>query len=226
MTKTIRTIRTTAETMLTEIGTAVGVFVGLAWLAANVATVAGTVGDWSVLAVGVPEVGRWLGVLAVASLGTIWLERDGYRSVRADPTSGGEFAWLSVCYLPVGFLPTAYAVGQFVSIPAAANLYLIACTVGGGWLAFYGGLDRLGVDSDRFGWTSLVVFAVVLVAVAIDSTIGPPATLETIEPLGADVAVASLAFVCQSLALVVGFGGAVRSPDASASRETDSEPAE
>ncbi|RQG92692.1 hypothetical protein EA462_00200 [Natrarchaeobius halalkaliphilus] len=205
MTKTLRTLRTTVASMLAEVGTAVGVFVGLTWFSAN-AVALGRATDWTPVSdVGIPEEGLWLCVLAAATVGTIWLERDGYRRIRADPTGGSDFAWLSVCYLPVGFLPTAYALALIVELPSfAASLYLLGCGVTAVWLAFYGGLEWLGVERGQLGWTSLVVFGMVGLLFVGGSLNVLGGLLESLDPHRSDPALATASLVGQACALVVG----------------------
>ncbi|MFP8952042.1 hypothetical protein ACLI4Z_03580 [Natrialbaceae archaeon A-arb3/5] len=213
MTRTIRTLRTTAGSMLTEIGAAVGTFVGVAWLAANVAAL-GTHGSRAASAEpAVPDAVVWLCVLGVASLGTVWLERDGYRRLSADPTGGSDFAWLSVFYLPITFFPTGYALAQLGgSSEAVASAYLIACTALGGWLAFYGGLDRLGVRTQHFARACFVVFATVLVVAMVNILFSASGVLDG--SIGALISnawvLATLALLGQGAALLAGFGRAVR----------------
>ncbi|TYT61927.1 hypothetical protein [Natrialba swarupiae] len=208
VTKTIRTLRTTAGSMLTEIAAAIGTFVGLVWLTANVvlAGVQGT--DLSPATAGIPEELVWLGILAVASLGTIWLERDGYRLIRADPHGGGNFAWLSVCYLPCTFLPVGYALSLLLEIPGVfVNLYLVACVLLGGWLAFYGGLDRLDLELSSFVWTFLVVVGMALVVFTAETVLTAVGPLEWLTDTWvlADTTLALFAIAGQGVVLFVGF---------------------
>ncbi|MEY7848931.1 hypothetical protein AB7C87_06955 [Natrarchaeobius sp. A-rgal3] len=222
VTKTIRTLRTTAGSMLTEIAAAIGTFVGLVWLTANVvlAGVQGT--DLSPATAGVPEELVWLGILGVASLGTIWLERDGYRLIRADPNGGGNFAWLSVCYLPFTFLPVGYALALLFEIPAVfVNLYLVACVLLGGWLAFYGGLERLDLEISSFAWTFLVVFGAALVLFTAETVVSPVGLLDWLAGtwLLADTTLAVFALLGQGVVLFAGFGTVRHESVPSASRQ-------
>ncbi len=167
--------------------------------------------EWSTADSWVPEAGLWIGVLAVATTGTIWLEHGGSRYLRANAHAGRDFAWLGVCYLPILFLPAGYALWTLVDGPGfLINLYLAACVLCAGWLAFDGGLERLSLETAQFGWAFLVVLCAVLAVVTLESLLSLSSILETLlgawilEPTVGAVAAVSI----QLLALHVGFGEA------------------
>lgn len=193
--------------MLAEIGAAVGTFVGLVWLGANTVTAADSLTGTSATAVGLPETGVWVAILGVAVGGTIWLERDGYYRLGVDPTRGSDFAWLAIWYLPLTFLPLGYATTRFVDPSLVVHPYLLACGLLAGWLAFDGGLDRLGVETERLLRTVLLVFAASVVLAVLTSVLPIATTAEsmvgswTTDPR----VLGTLALVGQGLVLVVGF---------------------
>ena len=196
--------------MLAEIGAAVGTFAALTWLTGNAVVAAVRLLGVSAGS-RIPEAGVWIGILCLAAVGTIWLERGGYRRLRADPTAGGDFAWLSLCYLPVTFLPAAYAASALVELPAVvANLYLVACVLVAGWLSFYGGLERLGVTAAQFGRAFLAAFVPAAAAAVLASLVpvGIGAVLETLPGPRppAEAVLAALALLGQGLVLRFGFG--------------------
>lgn len=194
--------------MLAAIGAAVGTFVVLTWLAINSVTVIARLFDSSAGSARLPEIGVWVLILAVAAGGTIWLERGGYRRLRADATAGGDAAWLALCYLPGTFLPAGYALFLLADLPVVVvHLYLVACVLVAGWLAFYDGLDRLGVGTQRFGWTCLVVFVAALAVGALTSLVPVGSLLEAaVGSWSADEPVrAATALLGQGLVLQYGF---------------------
>lgn len=195
--------------MLAEIGAAVGTFLVLTWLTINTVTVAVRLLGISTADARLPEIGVWVAILAVAAGGTIWLERGGYRRLRADATAGGDVAWLGLFYLPVTFLPAGYALFLLVDLPiAVVHLYLVACVLVAGWLAFYDGLERLGVGTQRFGWTCLVVFVAAIAVAVLTSLIPVGSVLEAVAgPWLTDApARAVTALLGQGLVLQHGFG--------------------
>ncbi|NGM68327.1 hypothetical protein G6M89_04765 [Natronolimnobius sp. AArcel1] len=212
MTRTIRTLRTTAGSMLAEIGAAVGTFVALTWLAGHLVTASSHFLTWSAADTRVPDVGVWIAVLTATAVGTIWLEHGGYRRLSAKPNAGRAFAWLGVCYLPVVFLPAGYALWLAIDGPAVAvNLYLIGCVVCASWLAFYGGLERLQLRTAQFSWAFLVVFCGLLTVVGLGSLLPLSAGLETVfGPWILESTALGVGAVCvQLIALQVGFGETV-----------------
>ncbi len=93
-----------------------------------------------------------------------WLDNGGYERLGAASDGAGTFFWLVVLYLPWGFLPTLAAVDRLVVLPY--DIFLPATVASfspvAAWLAFYGGADRLGVDSSTFdrligGWLATLV---------------------------------------------------------------------
>ncbi|RQG92107.1 hypothetical protein [Natrarchaeobius chitinivorans] len=215
MSNTVRTLRATAASMLLEIGAAIGTFVGLSWFGANAALAVVRGVGTSPADAGVPEEAVWFGILVAASLGTIWLERSGYRTIRANPAGGGEFARLSVCYLPVTFLPAGYALSSVVGGSGlVVNLYLIACVLVGGWLSFYGGLERLDVTSAYFVRTFLLVFcsAVFLAVAGVLLPVSDVLRVFVRTPVLGGATLALFALAGQILVLFAGFGIAVRDP--------------
>lgn len=198
--------------MLAEIGAAVGTFVGLTWLTGNTVTATVRLLGVSTIDAWIPETGVWIGILCVAAVGTVWLERGGYRRLGADASAGGDFAWLSLCYLPVTFLPTGYALSIFVDLPpVVVHLYLVACALSAGWLAFYGGFERLGITAAQFSWAFLAVFATAVAGAVLAALfpIGIQPALETAfgARVPAEAGLAAIALFGQGLTLRFGFGG-------------------
>ncbi|WP_049922034.1 hypothetical protein [Halopiger djelfimassiliensis] len=170
MTRTIRTLQTTARSICVEIGRALGTLAGTTWFSVN-ALMAGTrLSGVEPTDAGLPEESAWLFVFAVAAGATIWLEQRGYERIRADTTGGGAFGLLSVFYLPFAFLPAGYALAVSVGWPPAfVNMYLLGCVLVAGWLAFYGGLDRLGLEVTHFGRAFVTVLGLMVAAVVVDA---------------------------------------------------------
>jgi len=114
--------------------------------------------------------------LAVWGLAS-WLDDTGYERLGADPDGATAFFWLLVLYLPWGLLPTLAALDRLLDLPAdlvlPATVY--ALTPVAAWLAFYGGLDRLGLDGDDFerlvgGWVAVAAVGFAA-ATALDLTL-------------------------------------------------------
>lgn len=195
--------------MLAEIGAAVGTFLVLTWFTINTVTAVVRLLGVSTTDARLPEIGVWVAILAVAAVGTIWLERGGYHRLRADATAGGDFAWLAICYLPFTFLPAGYALFLLVDLPiAVVHLYLVACVLVAGWLAFYDGLERIGVGTAQFGWAFLSAFAASIAVVVLTSTVPIGSLLEAV--IGSwsidDPVRAVTALLGQGLVLQYGFG--------------------
>ncbi|WP_121821689.1 hypothetical protein [Halostella salina] len=111
---------------------------------------------------GVPTVAVAVLAAVVAWLAADWLDRTGYERLGADPDGATSFFWLLVLYLPYGLLPTLAALDRLLGLPAALVLpaAVSALTPVAAWLAFYGGLDRLGLDGGDFerlvgGWLAV-----------------------------------------------------------------------
>ncbi|APX97944.1 hypothetical protein [Natronorubrum daqingense] len=173
---------------LVGLGRSLGTFAGVAWLCVVTGTVLARVSDASVTAV--PA--EWLGisVLAVAFVVTSWLVDGGFDRLGADPSGGLTFVWLAVFFVPLAFLPTR------VTLDAVANsagvldaAFILATTLFAGWLAFYGGLERLSLAPDDF--LQIAVFVVALGA--------PPAVVAVL----ADASWLTIDPVAVALALVV-----------------------
>ncbi|WP_135820502.1 hypothetical protein [Halostella litorea] len=110
------------------------------------------------------------GALAVWALAS-WLDDGGYDRLGADRDGATGFFWLLVLYLPYGSLPTLAALDRLLDLPADLVLpaTVWALTPVAAWLAFYGGLDRLGLDGRVFerlvgGWLAAVLVGFVAAA--------------------------------------------------------------
>ncbi|THE65293.1 hypothetical protein D8Y22_08860 [Salinadaptatus halalkaliphilus] len=172
MTRTIRRLRDVAGSILTAVGAAVGMFLVLVWTAINVVRTSETVIGRSPVDIGVPELWLWILVLAIAAGCTIWLERGGYRRLRANPAGGGPFAILALVCLPLIGLPMALVASLLVTVPPAlGNLFLLACVAVAGWLALYDGLERLDLRLSQFVRGAALAFWPTVAVVLVDSVV-------------------------------------------------------
>lgn len=182
-------------------------FLVLVWTAINVLRTTEVVIGRSPVDVGVPELWLWILVLAIAAGCTIWLERGGYRRLRADPTGGGPFAILALVCLPLVGLPTILVVSLLVAVaPALGNLFFLACVAVAGWLALYDGLERLDLRLSQFVRGAALAFWPTVAVVVVDSFVRVGAGFEAI--LGPTAANAILVLVgvgWQVVVLAVGF---------------------
>lgn len=209
MTRTIRRLRRVAGTLLAEVGGAVGTFLVLSWLAINVVRAGERALGASLVAAGLPALGVWLLVLAVAVAATIRLERGGYRRLGAATDAGLEFALLSVLCLPWALFPTAYALSAVVDGPALlTNGYFVGCVLLGAWLALYGGRERLGLDRSQFVRAAAVALAALVGVWAVDSVIHATVDLAALAGarIGADATRVTVGLAWQAVVLVAGFG--------------------
>lgn len=151
MTRTVRRFHAIVRAAIGEILAAVGTFVVLLWTGVHlVRTLEASVGVALTPAV-VPELWRWVVLLALAAVLTIWLERRGYRRLGADPAGGWTAAVLAVVSLPLSVLPIGIALSALGVLSASVlPPFLLACVAVAGWLALYGGLERLGLESGQF----------------------------------------------------------------------------
>ncbi|ELY54019.1 hypothetical protein [Natronolimnohabitans innermongolicus] len=144
-------LRSSVDTVVADTSRAFGTFVGLLWLCVLVGIVATRAVDTaSVQFVGPVEL-LWAATFVVAALGTTWLEGGGYERLGADPDGGPTFAWLVVLFVPLAFLPLWLASTRLLGEPTVPNIpFVLFATLLSGWLAFYGGLERLDLESDDF----------------------------------------------------------------------------
>ena len=162
------TLRSSVDTVIADAGRAFGTFAGLlsvcllgGLLVARVAALASTE------LAGPTELGLAT-AFVVAALGTMWLEDGGYERFGADPDGGPTFAWLAIVAVPLATLPARYALGLLIGSGALDPLFALPTTLFAGWLAFYGGFERLDLtasDIDRVAG-SVVAFGAVPVGIA------------------------------------------------------------
>ncbi|MCU4927049.1 hypothetical protein OB905_13855 [Halobacteria archaeon AArc-dxtr1] len=145
------TARSSVGGALSVLASSVGTVVGLAWLGVAiglvVSRVVGLSGTENPTLVRVSAIA----ILAVALAGTTWLVEGGYERIGADPNAGGQFAWLAIFFVPLAFAPTRVALGSVTGTAGVLDaLFVLATGVAAGWLAFYGGLERLGIVPQDF----------------------------------------------------------------------------
>ncbi|WP_436346007.1 hypothetical protein [Natronorubrum sp. FCH18a] len=182
----VTSLRSSVETVLADAGRAFGTFVGLLWgclLAGLVGARAVALSSYDLV---VPPEFGWVALFVVAALGTTWLEGGGYERFGADPDGGATLAWLAIFFVPLAFLPTRLAFGFLTGLQALDYLFALATTLCSGWLAFYGGLERLGLAPDDF--LRVVVYAVALGAIPVGAVVLFDATWLTDDLVAAAVA--------------------------------------
>ncbi|WP_440770965.1 hypothetical protein [Natronorubrum sp. DTA28] len=185
--------------IIVDLGRAIGTFFGLAWLCFVVGIVLARATGTSMAAVPVPVELVTFGVLAVAFVGTSWLVDGGYERLGADPSGGATFAWLAVLFVPLAFFPTRLALGFLAGEPGVLDaLFVLTATLFAGWLAFYGGLERLALVPDDF--LRVAVFAVALGSIPVAAVL-----LADIGWLATDLAAATVAAGVQAGACWFGF---------------------
>lgn len=158
-------LRSSVDTVIADAGRAFGTFAGLlsvcllaGLLVARAAALA------SAELTGPAELGLAAAFVA-AALGTMWLEDGGYERFGADPDGGPTFAWLAIVAVPLAALPARYALGLLIGSGVLDPLFALPTTLFAGWLAFYGGLERLGLTAGDFD--RVVGFVVALGAVPV-----------------------------------------------------------
>lgn len=180
MTRTVRRFQAIARAAIGEILAAIGTFVLLSWTGVHLVR---TLDRSAATAIGavVPELWRWVAVLAVATALTIWLERGGYHRLGADPTGGGTAAVLAVVSLPLSVVPVGIALSilGLLSIPLA-NSFLLVCVGLAGWLALYDGLERLGLESGQFLVAGTLASVPAVTAAVTDALFGLGAVVTTV----------------------------------------------
>lgn len=116
-------------------------------------------GALALSAAGLRATGTVLAAVVVTVVAASWLlaarlDRSGFERLGGDPGDAVSFAWLLVLYLPLGFLPALAAVEELAGPAVDGRLLLPAATAVfapvAGWLAFYGGRERLGADEVFF----------------------------------------------------------------------------
>ena len=191
-------LRSSIGGVFAELSRSFGTFVGLAWLCVVVGMVVARAAALSIRDVPVPHELLWIGVFVVALLGTGWLADGGYERLGADPRGGGTFAWLALFFVPFAFLPLRFALGVLTELQVFDYLFVLATILFAGWLAFYGGLERLGLTPDDF--IRVIVYVVALGAV----TVGAVVLFDAAWP-ATDLGAATVAVALQLAACWLGF---------------------
>ena len=192
------TLRSSVDTVLADANRAFGTFVGLLWicllaglLVARAAALASTE------LTGPTELG-WAAAFVAAALGTMWLEDGGYERFGADPDGGATFAWLAVVFVPLAFLPSRFALESLTGLGGLDPLLALPTTVVAGWLALYGGLERLDLATADFA--RVIGFALALGAIPVAA-----AALFDVPRLTDDRVAATVAMGVQLAACWLGF---------------------
>ncbi|KDE59929.1 hypothetical protein EL22_15225 [Halostagnicola sp. A56] len=167
-------VRASVGNVVTDLSRSLGTLVGLFWLVFVGAVVLDegvslSTGTWSL-----PNGLFWPVAFAMALCGTAWLVEDGYDRLGADPTGAWTFVWLAVFLVPLAFLPLQFAVGSLASAVGSVDPFsgvlnagfVLVSTIAAGWLAFYGGLERLGLELDDFVRTFVFAAGLALVPLA------------------------------------------------------------
>lgn len=168
-------VRASLKRAGTDVSRSLGTFVGLLWLVFLGAVLLETgvdvpIGIWQL-----PNGLFWPVAFAVTLGGTAWLVEGGYDRLGADPTGAWTFVWLAVFFVPLAFLPLQFAVGSLASATGSADPFsdvlnagfVLVSTIMSGWLAFYGGLERLGLERDDFIRVFVTAIGLALVPVAV-----------------------------------------------------------
>ncbi|SEH13181.1 hypothetical protein SAMN04487967_1200 [Natronorubrum sediminis] len=168
-------------------------FAGVAWLCVVTGTVLARVSDASVTAV--PA--EWLGisVLAVAFVVTSWLVDGGFDRLGADPSGGLTFVWLAIFFVPLAFFPTRVALDAVANSAGVLDAaFILATTLFAGWLAFYGGLERLSLAPDDF--LRIGVFVVALGSPPVAARVLADVTWFAVDPVAGALAIAVQGGAC------------------------------
>ena len=181
--------RPSVRDAVAEFSRSLGTLVGLVWLLLVASLVVEQVADASPAEGPVPVELLWIGALAVAAAGAVWLVDDGYERLGADPAGVWAFVWLAVFLVPLAFVPLRLAAGYLApaDLPLDAA-FVLATTVAAGWLSFYGGLERLALELDDF--IRVLVYAVALGLVPVAVAVLADAALLTDDRVAAGVALA------------------------------------
>lgn len=144
-----------------DLSRTLGTLVAVCWLVLASSAVLARTTDVSVVAGLLPVELFWAVAFVLAAVGAAWLVGGGYDRIGADSTGVWSFVWLAIFLLPLAFVPLRVAVG-FVDPTGSLldTVFVFAVTVVAGWLAFYGGLERLGLILDDV--VQVVVFVVAL----------------------------------------------------------------
>lgn len=191
-------LRSSLADVLAGLSRWAGTFLAVVWLCAFGGSVLARVAGISMD--GVPISGQLvvLGVLLVAAVLTGWLTDGGYERLGADPAGATTFAVLAIFALPFAFAPVRLALGFLIELPLLDFLFIFCTTVAAGWLAFYGGLERLGLAPDDF--IRVLVYVIALGAVlAVVALVFDPAWLTD------DRAAAAVVIALQFVACWLGF---------------------
>ncbi|AXR80223.1 hypothetical protein [Natrarchaeobaculum sulfurireducens] len=143
-----------------------GTLVAVCWLVLASSVALARTTDGSVVAESLPLELFWAVAFVLAAVGAMWLVGGGYDRIGADPTGVWSFVWLAIFLLPLAFVPLRVAVG-FVDPTGSLldTVFVVAVTVVAGWLAFYGGLERLSLTLDDV--VRVVVFVVALGSISL-----------------------------------------------------------
>ncbi|TYL38337.1 hypothetical protein CV102_11010 [Natronococcus pandeyae] len=188
-------VRVDVNGILATVAASIGTFVGVAWLCFLAGAAVVRLLDVSLA--GVPDQAVTLTLVVVALGVTGWLEDGGFERLGADPDGGPRFAWLAIFFLPLAFSPLPVALRLLADSTSPFGAFVLGSTVLAGWLAFYGGLERLGLEPDDF----VRVFGVALAlgAVPVAAVVLLDVAWLTEAPI-----VVAIAVVVQCLALWVG----------------------
>ncbi|WP_137289396.1 hypothetical protein [Natronorubrum halophilum] len=193
------TLRSSVGEAFADFGRSVGTFVGFAWTCFIAGMVLYRAAGASLDEVPVPEELLIVAIIGVAFLGTSWFIEGGYDRIGADPDGGATFAWLALFFVPLAFLPSRMALGSLAGGPGVLDaLFLLGTVLFSGWLAFYGGLERLGLVPDDFIRVIVYAIAIGVIAVAV-------VVLFDIARLSTDLGGAAVAMAVQLAACWLGF---------------------
>ncbi|SDR35140.1 hypothetical protein [Natronobacterium texcoconense] len=154
-------LRSSVGDAVAELSRSLATFVGIVWLCFVVSLVVVRALQATVTDVSVPSEPIWIVVFAVAIVAAGVLSEGGYERFGADPSAGWTFAWLAIFFVPFAFAPLRIAIGLVVANgPLFDALFVLGATLGAGWLAFYGGLERLALEPADF--VRVIAYAVAL----------------------------------------------------------------
>ena len=163
-------VRATLETTVADLSRSIGTFVALVWIATVLVIAVTGLADGSPTAGPITAELLWVVVFVLAALGAAWLVGEGYERLGIDPSGVWTFVWLAILFLPLAFLPLRIALGAVAADPLLLNaVFSLTVTVTAGWLALYGGLERLGLAPDHF--IRVIVYVIALGAIPLAATV-------------------------------------------------------
>ncbi|AFZ73520.1 hypothetical protein [Natronobacterium gregoryi] len=154
-------LRSSVGNAVAEFSRSLAAVVGLVWLCFVVSVVTIRILEATTHNVSVSSEPLWIGILVVAVVAAGVLSEDGYERLGVDPSAGWTFAWLAIFFLPFAFAPLRVAVALLATNVALFDaLFVFGATLSAGWLAFYDGLERIGLEPVDFA--RVIPYAVAL----------------------------------------------------------------